>query len=123
MIRPKEPRQTIKQKKLWKRFPQKLKKFRKKIGDKTKEVQEEASAKVKELQKKINGMKGFKKHIFTTNLGLNTTVIEKFESPGSGLMLGGKYSFYLNPKVGLFVGLDYIQRNASEKNFTGNHGD
>lgn len=62
--------------------------------------------------KEMNGNK-FEEHIFTANLGVNISSIEGVESPGNGLMLSGKYSFYFK-KAGVFVGLDYIQRNASE---------
>ncbi len=60
-------------------------------------------------------VKGFQEHIFTANLGMNMTRIKEFDNSGFGLMLGGKYSYYFSPKVGAFIGLDYMQRNASEE--------
>ena len=59
----------------------------------------------------------FRQHVITGNLGMNMSAIKEIEEPGYGLMLGGKYSFYFSSKVGVFIGLDYIQRNASENNW------
>ena len=67
-----------------------------------------------ETQKEMNGTQEFQSHVFTANFGLNISHIEDIDSAGYGFMLGGKYSFYFSPKVGVFVGLDYMQRNAEE---------
>ncbi len=53
-------------------------------------------------------------HIITGNVALNWSLIRGISVTGYGLMLGGKYSYFFSPKVGAFIGLDYVQRNASE---------
>lgn len=57
---------------------------------------------------------GNEKQVITANLGFNMTRVKNLDESGFGLMLGGKYSYFFSPKVGAFIGLDYMQRNASE---------
>ena len=68
------------------------------------------------IQKQVDKVKErFQESAITLNLGMNMTRIKEFDDSGFGLMIGGKYSYYFSPKVGAFIGIDYMQRNASEE--------
>ncbi len=70
--------------------------------DRIQKVQKQQTIKIKEFQK----------HLFTANLGTTFSLIEKTGTK-PGLMLGGKYSFYFSPEMGVFIGLDYMERSFS----------
>ncbi len=65
----------------------------------------------------MSGSKEYQKHILTLNLGINLSQINGIDQRGFGPIFGGKYSLYFNKNVGVFVGLDYLQRNGKEEGY------
>ncbi len=77
----------------------------------TQPMQKQHTQPMQRSQINAHRVEGFKKYAFTANLGANFTRIRQAGND-PGLMFGGKYSFYLSPNTGLFIGLDYVQRNV-----------